>query len=133
MPPDTKKFITGLYSLLPELPLGEYLSSEQFAVFCREHGLTDTWKEHLESSKDRPDLYGNDSTRNAFIQFFDHLVQTRPREFLGILTGFLRDFREWSTCPLPFGAIKRECARLGFSDLTVEDEFLKISRRGEGT
>ncbi len=23
MPPDTKKFITGLYNLLPELPLGE--------------------------------------------------------------------------------------------------------------
>jgi hypothetical protein len=133
MPPDTKKFITGLYSLLPEPGLGEYLSSEQFTAFCREHGLTDTWKEHLETSKDRPDLYGRDSIRNAFILFFDHLVQTRPREFSGILAGFLRDFGKWSACPVPVDAIQRECVRQGFPDVTVEDEFLKIGSREERT
>jgi hypothetical protein len=133
MPPDTKKFITGLYSLLPEPALGEYLSSEQFTAFCREHGLTDTWKEHLETSKDRPDLYGRDSIRNAFILFFDHLVQTRPREFSGILAGFLRDFEKWTACTVPVDAIQRECVRQGFPDVTVEDEFLKIGSREERT
>ena len=132
MPPDTKKFITGLYTLLPELPLGEYLSSEHFTAFCREHGLTDTWKEHLENAKDRPDLYGRDSIKNAFILFFDHLVQTRPREFPGILAAFLRDFGRRSACPLPIDAIKRECVRQGFMEKTVDDEFLKIGNREGG-
>ncbi len=130
MPPDTKKFIMGLYALLPELALGEYLSSEHFTAFCFEHGLTDVWKEHLENSKDRPDLYGRDSIKNAFILFFDHLLQTRPREFLGILAAFLRDFGKWSVCPLPVDAIKRECARQGLPYETVEDEFLKIESKG---
>jgi len=129
MPPDTKQFITGLYTLLPELPLEEYLSSENFTTFCREHELTDTWKEHLELSRDRPDLYGKESTRHAFILFFDHLFQTRRSEFLGILTGFLRDFREWNACPLPLDAIKRECANLGFSDETIDHEWRKIQGR----
>jgi len=129
MPPDTKEIITRLFTLLSKLPLDAYLSSENFAVFCRVHGLADTWKEHLESSQDRPDLYGKDITRNAFILFFHHLFQTRPSEFLGLLTGFLRDFSQWNAYPIPVDAIKEACIHLGFSDNTVEDEFIKIRDR----
>jgi hypothetical protein len=126
MPLDTKNNIVKLYALLSKLPLEEYLSSENFAIFCREHDLVDTWKEHVESSRDRPDLYGKDITKNAFVLFFDHLFQTRTCEFLGILAAFLQDFRQWNVHPLPFDAIKKECVRLGFPDKTVDDEFLKI-------
>ncbi len=126
MPPDTKKKITRLYTLLSKLPIEAYLSSPNFTVFCREHDLADTWKEHVDSSRDRPDLYGKDITKNAFILFFQHLFKTRPCEFLVILTAFLQDFRDWNAHPLPFDAIKKECTGLGFPDKTVEDEFLKI-------
>jgi hypothetical protein len=126
MPPDTKKKITRLYTLLSKLPLDAYLSSPNFTVFCREHDLADTWKEHVDSSMDRPDSYGKDINKNAFILFFQHLFQTRPCEFLEILTAFLQDFRDWNVHPLPFGAIKKECLGLGFPDKTVHDEFLKI-------
>ena len=129
MAPDTKEIITRLYTFLSKLPLEPYLSSENFAVFCRVHGLADTWKEHLESSRDRPDLYGKDITGNAFILFFHHLFQTRPSEFLVLLTGFLRDFVQWSAQPVPVDPLKTACIRLGFTEKTVEDEFLKIRDR----
>ena len=45
MPPDTKKTIARLYTLVAKLPLEAYLSSENFNSFCREYDLTDTWKE----------------------------------------------------------------------------------------
>jgi hypothetical protein len=129
MPTDTKDHIAGLYTLLAKFPLEEYLSSENFAVFCREQELVDTWKEHLDTSRDRPDLYGNDSTKNAFILFFHHLFQTRSSEFPGILTGFLRDFRTWNASPLTWAAIKEECTGLGFPLPPIEDEFLKSRNR----
>jgi hypothetical protein len=125
MPPDPKKKIARLYTLLSKLPLEAYLSSSQFAGFCREHDLTDVWKEHLESSQDRPDLYGKDTTRNAFIQFFHHLFQTRPCDFLGLLAAFLQDFGDWNAQPVPVDAVKKECAGLGFPVKSIEDEFLK--------
>jgi hypothetical protein len=126
MPADTKKTIARLYTLVAKLPLEAYLSSENFIIFCREHDLVDTWKEHSESAKDRPDLYGREAVRQAFILFFDHLILTRPLEFLGILAAFLQDLGEYSAHPVPVDAIKKACVRLGFPTNTVDDEFLKI-------
>lgn len=126
MPLDTKNTIAGLYTHLSKLPLEAYLSSENFSIFCSKHDLADTWKGHIEFSRDRPDLYGKDVIKNAFVLFFDHLFQTRPREFLVILAAFLQDFRDWNAHPLPVDAIKKECVSLGFPAKTVEDEFLKI-------
>ena len=129
MPPDTKKTIARLYTLVAILPLEAYLSSENFNSFCREYDLTDTWKEHSESSKDRPDLYGRETTRQAFILFFDHLLQTRPLEFLEILAAFLKDIGEYSAQPVPVDAIKKVCVHLGFPTNTVDDECVKIKSR----
>jgi len=129
MPPDTQKTIARLYALVGKLPLEAYLLSENFSIFCRKFDLADTWKEHSESSRDRPELYGNESTRQAFILFFDHLIQTRPSEFLGILTAFLQDLGEYSAPPVPVDAIKKTCVNLGFPTKTVDDEFLKIEGR----
>jgi hypothetical protein len=126
MPPDAKNNIARLYTLLSKLSLESYLSSENFTIFCSKHDLADIWREHVETSRDRPDLYGKDITRNAFILFFDHLFQARPCEFLVILIDFLQDFRNWNAYPLPIDAIKKECTGLGFPDKMVEDEFLKI-------
>ena len=129
MPPDTKKTIARLYTLVAKLPLEAYLSSENFNSFCREYDLTDTWKEHSESSKDRPDVYGRETTRQAFILFFDHLIQTRPLEFLEILAAFLQDIGEYSAQPVPVDAIKKVCVHLGFPTNTVDDECVKIKSR----
>jgi hypothetical protein len=129
MPTDPKDHIARLYTLLAKLPVEEYLSSEAFAVFCRHHDLVDTWKEHWETALARPDLYGKDTTKNAFILFFHHVFQTRPREFLDILTGFLQDFQEWNASPLSCAAIKKECILLGFPVASVEDEFSKLQKR----
>lgn len=129
MPPDPKQIITRLYSHLSKLPLDAYLSSENFMLFCRKYDLADTWKEHLETSRDRPDLYGKDTTRNAFILFFHHLFQTRPLEFLGILAAFLQDFGEWNAHPVSPDAIEKECIRLGYPDTVVREEFLKLGKR----
>ena len=130
MPPDAKKTIARLYTLVAKLPLESYLSSENFNIFCREYDLADTWKEHSEYAKDRPDLYGRDTTRQAFILFFDHLIQTRPFEFLGILAAFLQDLGRWSSHPVPVDAIKKTCVRLGFPAETVAEEFSKIESFG---
>ena len=132
MPKDPEKSITRLYTLLAKLPLEDYLSSKHFADFCRRHDLTDTWKEHLDTARDRPELYGKDSTKNAFILFFHHLFQTRSCEFLMILTAFLQDFREWNNgFPLPCAALQKECVRMGFPDTSVEAEFSKVrNKRG---
>ena len=129
MPGDAKDHIARLYTMLAKLPLDEYLSSEKFITFCREHHLNDTWKEHFETAQGRPDLYGKDTIKNAFILFFHHLFQTRSREFLGILTGFLQDFQEWNASPLPCTAIQKECILMGFPAPSVEDEFSKIRKR----
>ena len=126
---DRKDHIERLYTLLAKLPLEEYLSSENFAVFCRVHKLSDTWKAHLETARDRPDLYGKDTVRNAFILFFHHLIQTRPDEFIGLLTAFLQDFKEWYASPLPCAALQKECIRMGFPNTLVEEEFLKVRNR----
>ena len=129
MPPDTKKTIARLFTLVAKLLLEACLSSENFNSFCREYNLTDTWKEHSESSKDRPDLYGRETTRQAFILFFDHLLQTRPLEFLEILAAFLKDIGEYSAQPVPVDAIKKVCVHLGFPTNTVDDECVKIKSR----
>ena len=129
MPPDAKKTLARLYTLVAKLPLDSYLSSESFTIFCREYDLADEWKGHSDSAKDRPDLYGRDTTRHAFILFFDHLIQTRPLEFLGILAAFLQDLGRWSSHPVPVDAIKKACVRLGFPSETVADEFSKIENR----
>ena len=129
MPTDTKKPIARLYTLVAKLPLAAYLSSEKFSIFCREYDLTDTWKEHSESSKARPDLYGRETTRQAFILFFDHLIQTRPLEFLEILAAFLQNIGEYSAQPVPVDAIKNLCVHFGFPTSTVDDEFVKMKSR----
>src|SRR5512136_2023109 len=129
MPTDAKDHIARLYTLLAKLPIEEYLSSEKFIAFCREHDLGDTWKEHWETAQARPDLYWKDTTKNAFILFFHHLFQTRSGEFLGILTGFLQDFQEWNESPLSCAAIKKECILMGFPASSVEDEFSKVQKR----
>jgi len=131
MPKDTKEPIARLYSLLAKVPLEEYLSSENFAAFCRMHELGDTWKEHLETARDRPDLYGEDTIKNAFILFFHHLLQTRSWDFLKILAGFLQDFQEWNAGPVPCTEIQKECIRMGFPERSVADEFLKSRMTSE--
>ena len=81
MPPNTKKTIERITALLYTLPLDDYLSSENFFCYLREHGLFDAWKEYLEISQDRPELYGGAVKKNAFTLFFHHILHRRPGDF----------------------------------------------------
>jgi len=74
MPPDTKKTIARLYTLVAKLPLAAYLSSEKFSIFCREYDLTDTWKEHSESSKATAGFIWQRDDQTGIYPVFDHLI-----------------------------------------------------------
>ena len=69
MPHSTEKTIRRLTGLLFTYPLEDYLSSENFLIFCRKYDLADAWKEYLVLSRDRPDLYGGSVIKNAFVLF----------------------------------------------------------------
>ena len=69
MPYSTEKTIKRLAGHLFTYPLEDYLSSENFLIFCRKYDLADAWKEYLVLSRDRPDLYGGSVIKNAFVLF----------------------------------------------------------------
>jgi hypothetical protein len=130
MTQDTEKTIKRMTVQLFRYPIDDYLSSENFSEFCREHDLSDAWKEKLESSRDRPDLYGRDVMKNALVLFLNHISHCRPDEFLALFTWILAGFSQAGYLILPLDALKRELLLLGYSDDDIEHEFanLKTSR-----
>ena len=110
--------------------IDDYLASENFSEFCREHDLSDAWKEKLESSQDRPDLYGRDVMKNALVLFLHHISHCRPDEFLALFTRILAGFSQAGPLILPLNDLKRELLLLGYSDDDIDHEFanLKTSR-----
>jgi len=111
-------------------PIDDYLSSENFSEFCRGHDLSDAWKEKLESSRDRPDLYGRDVMKNALVLFLHHVSHCRPDEFLVLFTQILAGFSQTFSLILPLDDLKKELLLLGYADNDIEHEFtnLKIKR-----
>ena len=130
MSQDTEKTIKRMATQLFRYPIDNYLSSENFSEFCREYDLSDAWKEKLESSRDRPDLYGRDVIKNAFVLFLHHISHCRPDEFLALFTRILEGFSQAGSLTLPLDDLKRELLVLGYSDGDIEHEFtnLKTSR-----
>jgi hypothetical protein len=123
MPQDTKKTIKRLTAQLFTYPIEDYLSSENFSIFCSEHDLEDAWKEKLESSRDRPDLYGNTVIKNAFVLFLHHIFHCRPKEFLELFTHFLIGFSQEISQVLPVNDLKKDLVYLGYSIEEVNIEF----------
>jgi hypothetical protein len=123
MPQDTKKIIKRLTARLFTLPIEDYLSSENFSSFCRDHDLSDAWREKLEFSRDTPSLYGDAVIENAFVLFLHLIFHYRPNEFLKLFTHFLIGFSQEIAQPLPVNDLKKDLMDLGYSDKDIETEF----------
>jgi len=120
---DTKKPIKSLAARLFTLPIGNYLISENFSLFCRQHDLEDLWKEYRVLSRDMPELYGHFVIKNAFVRLLHHIFHSRPNEFLEVVTHFLSSFSQEISDPLPLDDLKKDLTDLGYSDRDLETEF----------
>jgi hypothetical protein len=128
MPQNPKKTIRSLSNHIFRLNISNYLSSEQFALFCREQNIDDMWDGLLRLSNDSPDLYGNEVAKNAFSMLLEQIYQVRKDEFLGILAGLLADFSGAIQSPFIFRTIKEDLIELGYPEKDVEDKFLKTEK-----
>lgn len=126
MSQDTEKTIKRMTAQLFRYPFDDYLSSENFSEFCREHDLSDAWKEKLESSRDRPDLYGRDVMKNALVLFLHHISHCRPDEFLALFTRILVGFSQTGSLTLPLDDLKRELLLIGYTDDDIDHEFTNL-------
>jgi hypothetical protein len=131
MPQDTKKTIKRLTARLFTLPIEDYLSSENFSLFCKEHDLVDAWQEKLEFSRDIPSLYGGAVIKNALVLFLQHIFHCRPNEFLNLFTHFLFGFSQEFAQPLPVNDLEKDLKDLGYSDKDLETRFsvLRVKER----
>jgi hypothetical protein len=120
---DAKKAIKRLTAHLFIFPIEDYLSSENFSVFCMKYNLDDAWKEYLVYSGDRPDLYGRETINNALVLFLHHIFHSRPGEFLELFTRFLIGYSQWNTQSLSFDDLKKDLHYLGYSDKDIENTF----------
>jgi hypothetical protein len=135
---DTQKTIGRVAARLFTVSPEAYLSSEYFLQFCRGDDLEDTWKESLERSRDRPDLYGDAVIKNAFILFLLHIVHNRPDEFPALLGRFLTGLSREIYQPLPLDDLKMDLADLGYPAQDLEKKFSVLraeekDRRDRGT
>jgi len=123
MPQDTAKTIRELTAKLWAFPIEDYLSSENFLLFCREQDLGDAWSEYLELSRDKPDLYGSTVIKNAFVLFLHHIFHSRQKEFPALFARLLMDFSREISCVLPLDDLKSNLALLGYSDEEIKIAF----------
>jgi hypothetical protein len=135
---DTQKTIGRVAARLFTVSPEAYLSSEYFLQFCREDDLEDTWKESLERSRDRPDLYGDAVIKNAFVLFLLHIVHKRPDEFPALLGRFLTGLSREIYQPLPLDDLKMDLVDLGYPAQDLEKKFSVLraeekDRRERGT
>ena len=131
MPQDIESPIRRMTDHVFTLPIGNYLVSESFSLFCRQYDLEDLWKEYRVLSRDRPELYGHFVIKNAFLLFLQHIFHSRPDEFLEVVTQFLFRFSREIVQPLPLNDLKRDLMDLGYSDKNIETEFSILRRNDE--
>jgi hypothetical protein len=75
-------------------------------------------------SQDRPDLYGPDVGKNAFILFLLHVFHSHHIEFLSILGDLFCSISKGSLCLLPIDELKRDLNNLGYPDTETDMIFL---------
>jgi hypothetical protein len=123
MPRDTEKTLEDLAATLFTFPFEDYLSSESFALFRREHDLDDNWKEYLQISRDKPELYGSAVIKNAFVLFLSHIFRSRPEEFPALITRLLIDFSLGISREFPVDDLKKDLRLLGYSAEEIDHAF----------
>jgi hypothetical protein len=112
-----------LTELIWSLPVGDYLASGDFSRFCREHALSDDWKEFLQISLDKPDLYGAAVIKNAFFLFLGHIFHSRQKEFLHLFSLLLAGFRRKLPCGLPLDELGKNLLLLGYTEPEIKSAF----------
>ena len=123
MQENPKRIFATMAARVCSRPFGEYLQSEDFSGFVREHDLDEVWEVALETSRDTPDLYGRAAIRNAFVTFLQHACHRDPEGFPGTVAGLLAAFSLWSGRTLPLRDLKNDLADLGYPDTVLEREF----------
>lgn len=117
---DTRKIIERMAARLFPYSINGYQLSEHFSRFCSEPDLDDAWKESLQLSRDRPDLYGDAVIKNAFVLFLDQSFHSRPDKFPAMVTCFLTGFSQEISQPLPLDDLKSDLMDLGYSGEDLE-------------
>jgi hypothetical protein len=131
MDDDRKQIFRDLAARLWVLPMEDYLASEEFSLFCRDHDLGDAWKEFLELSRDEPDLYGGSVLRNTLSLFLSHIFHNRPEEFLSLFARLLGDFSRGISCALPVDDIKPFLLILGYPEVAIDHALFSLRVRQE--
>jgi hypothetical protein len=125
---DPRKTISQLSAHIVRPGVVDYLVSEPFTRFCREHDIEDAWNEALGLSGDKPDLYGDAVVKNAFLMLLGHLYVSRRDEFPELLAGILAGFSRGYQGPLFFSEILQDLTRLGYSRSDMEILFPKTGK-----
>jgi hypothetical protein len=125
MPQDLKTTIGHLSSHLLQPGMVDYLESQKFARFCREHDLSDVWSEALGYSGDTPDLYGDAITKKAFLMLVRHLYRSRMEEFPELLAALLADFYTNYPGPEFVSIVLDDLADVGYTRKYMEAMFSK--------
>ncbi len=121
MPQDSQQTIRLLSNHIIRQGMGNYLLSDHFSRFCREHNLAEIWEGLLGSSRDKPELYGDDVMRDAFFHLLQHIYRGRREKFLEILVALLADYSKISLDSNLVPTIKQDLIRLGYPLKEVED------------
>ena len=125
MQQDPRKTISHLSDHILQPGMAEYLQSQQFARFCREHDLEDVWNEALGYSGDNPALYGDAVVKHAFRMLVRHLYRSRMEEFPELLAGLLADFFGNYPGPAFVSRILDDLDGLGYTRKYMEAMFSK--------
>lgn len=107
MPLESRKTIQQLSGHLLTLDVVEYLESERFFRFCKEHDIDDIWMECLDFSRDKPNLFGDEVAKNAFLMLLQHTFNSKKDEFLKIIANLLKELPGMCPNPLFFPGIKK--------------------------
>jgi hypothetical protein len=127
MPQDQQQALRRISDHMILQGMGDYLVSEKFSRFCREHEVYEIWGGFLGASGDRPELYGSDKIKNAFFLLLQHICQIRKAEFPKIIAGILADSTKKTADPSFVPTIKQDLIHLGYSIEDVEDSFRTMS------
>ncbi|HEX3001096.1 MAG TPA: hypothetical protein VHN82_01805 [Methanoregula sp.] len=123
---ETKGILRGLASLAGDSHIGDYLSSPDFARFCRDYDICDEWDKYLVLSRDNPALYGDSVLVHAFVLFLEHLHHHMPERFLFLTSRLLFDFSRGLSCDLPVDEIRSSFLRLGYPPEKVDPALFAL-------
>ena len=130
MQKNPERIIAVMAARLSSFPVGDYLLSEGFSAFLREHDLEEAWSAAIDSSRDRPNLYGTEVMTHAFAGFLQHVFHRQPEDFPEFFIGFLTGFSCTADRPLPLHGIRRDLADLGFPGPDLEKKLSALRRTG---